>query len=163
MKKRLFTISLTLAIVLMFIAAVPALAQQPGSFFTKGKINSISNCDLSGEFLSGNINGAFTMTYQANAALVTQASTLHGTVNAGPYVLKMKGKIEPLQYEDVGPCSLPKLTINGNWTLIEGAQGQGEFQAWAVFIPTTEADPEGPGHINQVLFSSFTISGQWHP
>ena len=178
MKKRVLFISLVLALVLTTFVPASVLAQQPAPFFTAGAITNISNGnvlpdgnsgggqvigrELGGRFMCGSITGPFTMTYKANIDLTTQAGNFHGVMNTGPYVIKVKGKIETLQYEELGLCSLPKLSINGNWTFGEGAKGQGEFDGWAVFIPTTEDDPEGPGYVKQILYSFFTMTGGWH-
>ena len=169
-------ISLTLVIVLMGIVPAPALAAKPVSFFAAGWINDITpgnvvaagdsgryrviERELSG-YLNGSIQADFTMTYKANVELETQAGNFHGIVTAGPYILKVNGKIEPLEFVAVGPYFLPKLTFNGHGTFTEGAQGQGEIHGWAVFIPTGPEDPEGPGHVKQILYSSFTLSGEW--
>jgi len=50
---------------------------------------------------------------------------------------------------------MPKLIIKGHWTFIEGARGQGNFDASAQL--TTDIE----GHVNAIYFSEFTMTGQW--
>jgi len=183
MNKRLLFISLALALVLTILVPATALAAKPVPLEASGTINYISpgavfpagNSDrwrvaereLTGE-LSGDISGDFTMTYKANVeSVVTQAGNLHGTLEAGDYVLKVNGKIQPLEF--VGwyippgtpgyPDGVPylKITISGHWAFTEGARGQGEFDAWVIFIPTSE------GHVGYIVNSAFDLSGQWQP
>lgn len=170
MKKRLF-ISVVLALVLTALGSAPVLAAKPADFEASGEIGSITPGDVfpagnSGRWrvierqitgtLAGDINGDFTLTYKANVELATQAGNLHGTLEVGSYVLKVNGKIEPLQMvPTLLGFDLPMLTIKGRWTAIEGARGQGDFDAWVIFIPTPE------GHVGQILASSFTLTGQW--
>ncbi len=135
-----------------------------------------------GGALSGAINGAYTLTYKANVELATQAGTLHGTLEAGSYVLQVNGTIEPLQpysgtlYPFIGWFEVPgfgvvpiyyvpgfglypifELEINGQWTIVDGAQGNGDFKAYAAFIPTPE------GHVAYIVDSAFGMTGKWQP
>ena len=151
-----------------------ALAAKPASFAASGTITYISpgtvfpagesgrwrvvERELSGTFLSGDINGNFTMAYKANVELSTQAGNLHGTLEAGPCILKLNGKIQPLEIVPTPlGIDLPKLTINGHWTFTDGARGQGDFEAWAIFIPTPE------GHVGTIVASAFNLTGKWQP
>ena len=96
------------------------------------------------------------MTYKANVELATQAGNLHGTLETGAYTFRVNGKIQPLEMVPISPeIYLPKLTINGQWTLTDGARGQGDFEAWVLFIPTPE------GHVGTIIASSFTMTGNW--
>lgn len=133
-----------------------------------------------GGTLSGDINGAFTLNYKANVELATQAGNLHGTLQAGSQVLEVNGKIEPLkpyhgnafyfvmEYVDpvfglvriyyvpgVGYVPLFDLEINGHWTSVSGANGNGDFTASVIFIPTPE------GHVAYVLpVSQVNLTGK---
>jgi len=174
MKRRLLFISLTLALVLTTLMPSAAVAAKPASFGASGIITYISpgtvfpagesgrwvvvERELSGTFLSGDIDGDFTMTYKANVELSTQAGNLHGTLETGPYVLKLNGKIQPLEMVPTPlGIELPKLTIYGRWTFTDGARGQGNFEAWVIFIPTPE------GHVQSIVASALNLTGKWQP
>lgn len=174
MKRGLVFISLALALLLATLMPATALAAKPASFGASGIITYISpgtavpagesdrwvvvERELGGAFLSGDISGNFTMAYKANVELATQAGNLHGTLEAGSYILKMNGKIQPLEMVPTPlGIDLPKLTINGRWTSIDGAQGQGNFEAWVIFIPTPE------GHVGSIIASAFDLTGKWQP
>lgn len=174
MKRGLVFISLALALVLATLMPGTALAAKPASFGASGIITYISpgtavpagesgrwvvvERELGGAFLSGDISGNFTMAYKANVELSTQAGNLHGTLETGSYILKMNGKIQPLEMVPTPlGIDLPKLTINGRWTSIDGTQGQGNFEAWVIFIPTPE------GHVGSIIASAFDLTGKWQP
>ncbi len=183
MKKRLLFINLALALALTTLTPATALAAKPVSFSASGEITGISGGtvlpagkfgdtdsasgrwrvverDLSGTFLPGeDISGDFTLTYKANVELATQAGNLHGTLVAGGNVLKVDGKIAPLGFVWFEPFStyLPKLTISGRWTSIEGVQGNGDFSAWATFVPTPD------GHVDFIVDSAIDLTGKWQP
>ena len=175
MKMRVLFTSLALALVLTILMPAAALAAKPVSFGASGIITYISpgtvipagesgrwrvvERELSGTFLSGNIHGNFTMTYKANVELLTQAGNLQGTLKAGPYILKLNGKIQPLVFAGWFAPGIPlyQLTINGRWTFTDGAKGQGDFSAWAIFVPTPE------GHVAFITESAFDLTGKWQP
>ena len=174
MKRRLLFISLVLALLLTALMPSTALAAKPASFGASGIITCISSGtvvpagesgrwvvverELGGTFLSGDISGDFTMSYKANVELLTQAGNLNGTLEAGTYVLKVNGKLQPLEIVPTPfGIDLPKLTINGHWTFTDGAQGQGDFEAWVIFIPTPE------GHVGSIVASAFNLTGKWQP
>ena len=174
MKRRPLFISLVLALVLTTLMPAAVLAAKPASFGAGGIITYISpgtvipagesgrwvvvERELSGTFLSGDISGNFIMAYKANVELSTQAGNLHGTIEIGPYVLKVNGKIQPLEMVPTSfGLDLPKLTINGHWTFTDGTQGQGDFDAWVIFIPTPE------GHVDSIVGSTINLTGKWQP
>jgi len=176
MRKRLLFISLVLALVLTTLVPAAALAAKPVPFIATGTISYISPGTVlpageSGRYrvverelggtLSGDIGGEvgtdFTMTYKANVELATQAGNLHGTLEAGPYVAKVNGKIEPLEWLGPPYASPALLTIEGHWTFINGARGQGDFEAWAIVILNEL------GHVVWIPDSSFTMTGKWQP
>ena len=177
MKKKALFISLVLALVLTTIMPASALATQKAPFVAIGMVNAITpgnvlpdgmsggaqaiDRQLSGKLICGNINGDFTITYKANFDLETQGGNFHGIMNVGSYVFKVNGKIKPQESEQVGPYSMTKLILDGNWTFAEGAQGQGKFHGWTVFIPTTETDLATAGYVEQSLYSFFSMSGDW--
>lgn len=182
MKRKLWYVSLALALVLTTFMPISALAAKPVPFDASGTITYISpgtvfpagksdrwvvvERELVGEFLSGDISGEFTMTYKANVeSMQTQAGNFHGTltVSERSYVLNVNGKsesLEVLQWMEYPPGSgnwvpvLMKLAINGHWTFTDGARGQGSFDGWAIFIPTPE------GHVGTIVVSSFTMTGK---
>lgn len=174
MKGRILFISLALVLVLTALMPGIALAAKPASFDASGIVTYISpgtvlpagesgrwvvvERELRGTFLFGNINDDFTMTYKANVELVTQAGSLHGTLKTGSYVLKLNGKIQPLEMVPTPfGIDLPKLAINGRWTFTDGARGQGNFDAWVIFIPTPE------GHVDSIVASAINLTGKWQP
>jgi len=175
MKRRMLFISLVLVLVLAALMPATALAAKPQSFNASGSIAYIEdtvigdnvfpagnsgrwrvvNREIGGE-LSGDINGSFVMTYQANIeSQWTQAGNLHGDLDAGGYHLKVNGAIQPLELvpSPLG-VSLPKLTIAGHWSRA-GGQGQGDFDAWVIFVP------DEYGHVAWVVASSFVMDGEW--
>ena len=180
MKKRLFFISLVLALVMTTLMPGAVLAAKPADFSASGGISDIKpptdiwqagksdrwvvvEREITGT-LSGDINGDFTMTYRGNFDLSTQAGTFHGTVESGSYVLKVNGRIEPLVFVGwyVEPCQeypegIPylELTIKGRWLLTEGAKGEGALDAWAIFIP------DELGHVAFITNSHFELTGKW--
>jgi len=174
MKMRALFSSIALALVLTALMPVATLAAKPVSFDTSGIVTQISpgtvfpagesgrwivvERELCGTFLSGNINGDFTMTYKANVKLSNQAGNLHGTLKSGPYVLKLNGKIQPLEIVPTPlGIDLPKLTITGHWTFTDGAQGNGNFDVWVIFIPTPE------GHVGSIVASALSLTGNCQP
>ena len=174
MKMRTLLTSLALALVLTALMPAATIAAKPGSFDTSGIVTQLSSGtvfpagesgrwivverELSGTFLSGNIDGDFTMTYKANVELSTQAGNLHGALKAGPYILKINGKIQPLEMVPTPlGIDLPKLTITGHWTFTDGAQGRGHFDVWVIFIPTHE------GHVESIVASALNLTGNWQP
>lgn len=108
--------------------------------------------------LSGDINGDFILAYKANVELATQAGNLQGTLVTDKYSIKVDGKIAPLQfYGWYGPYPLYYLEIDGTWQFKDGAQGNGDFAAWTIFIPTPE------GHVAAIIYSGFDMTGKWQP
>ncbi|MBI4334266.1 MAG: hypothetical protein HY673_23665 [Chloroflexi bacterium] len=164
-------------LVLLSVNALPALAAKPVDFDAAGVITSISPGDVApvgdsgkwrvilreiGGTLSGDINGAFKMKYKANVDS-TQSGNLHGRVDVGDYRLNVNGKIKPVEFVGFyshpvyGPVPLLKIELSGHWNFIEGEQGEGQWQAWAIFIPTPD------GHVGLITASGFNLSGQWQP
>lgn len=174
MKKRLAFISLFMALIILVSMPASTLAAKPVPFGTTGVVTYLSpgtvfpagesnrwvvvERELQGTFLSGDINGNFTMAYTANVKLATQAGNLHGTLKSGAFVFKLTGKILPLELvpTPIG-VNLPKLTINGHWTATDGTQGEGSFEAWVIFIPTPD------GHVGSIVASGINLSGSRQP
>ncbi len=171
MKKALF-ISLALVIALTAFMPAPAMAAKPVPFNAGGTITYITAGTVkpagdSGRFvvvereiqgsMSGNVTGTFAMAYKANVELATQAGNLHGTIKVEGKTLNVNGKIAPLTFVPYGPYLLPKLDISGHWNFTGNAEGQGDFTAWAIFMP----DPDG--HVETFIASSFTLTGQYQP
>lgn len=171
-KKKLFLISLALAMLLAVFTSPAVIAAKQVPFSANGTISAISPGDVSPAgssgrwvvaereldgMLSGDINGEFTMTYKANVELETQAGTLKGTLEVGSYILKVNGKIKPLEFVGWHNPHIPlyKLTICGGWDMIKGQQGTGDYEAWVIFIPTPE------GHVGYVVDSAIDLTGKW--
>lgn len=167
-----FLISILLALIAGAVFPAVSLAAGSVSIFGSGTITGISDSnefpagksgrvividrDILGVFTSGDITGDFTMTYRANVDLATQAGNLSGTLNIGRYLFKVEGKTDPVEWLPVAGGYIGKLTVRGNWALLSDKQGQGNFEADIIFIPTPE------GHVASIVHgSSFTLTGQW--
>jgi hypothetical protein len=171
MRKRLFSILVTI-LVLTVLSPTTVMAAKPVPFAAIGTVTGISpgtvfpagesgrwvvvERELTGT-LSGDVSGNFTMTYKGNVELATQAGNIRGILQSNEYVFQVNGKIQPLEWLGTPYASPAMLTLSGHWTVTTGAQGQGNFDAWAMFIPTPE------GHVGTILASSFTMTGQWQP
>ena len=179
MKRKSLLIGLALALLSILVMPVSALAAQPVAFSASGTISSISTGDVlaagkSGRWvvqeralcgsLSGDINGDFLLTYKANVD-ENQAGNLAGelTVGQDAYIMRLNGKSQPMDFvwfEAFG-IYLPRLSINGHWTLTEGAKGEGDFEAWFVFVPYI--DEQGNVHVGQIVGSAIILGGKWQP
>ncbi len=189
MKKKLL-ISLALALVLSTLLPTAALAAkpQPSTFYAAGSINDITpgkviaagatgkwvvvEREITG-YLSGSINGAYTMDYHAMIQSVyTQAGDFQGwlTLDDGSRVLRVKGTIDPLVFvgwylePGVDPLypdgiTLLYLEINGTWQFTSVTHGNGGFMAGVVFVPTADF------HIAFIVpdQSGIAMWGQWQP
>ena len=171
--KKIFYVSLILALAITTFMPVPAIAAEP--FSADGTIDYISPgtvypAGASGRWivaerellgtLSGDINGQYTITFKANIESInTQAGNFHGTLLVDTYSLKVNGRIDPLEFVEWYAPGVPiyKLTISGHWAFTNGTQGRGDFDGYASFIPTPE------GHVGYVVDSSFTMDGHWKP
>ncbi len=179
MKRRILFISLALVLMVTALAPATALAAKPKSFYAAGEINYIEATvigdnvfpagnsgrwrvvgrEIGGE-LAGDSNGSFLMTYKASIeSTETQAGNLQGVLETGEYSFKVNGKIQPLEvvgiieiYPGIYVPQL-KLTISGHWNL-SGSQGNGEFDAWVVFLP------DEYGHVAMIVASSFVMDGK---
>ncbi len=183
MKKSLLFISLVLALAFTTVGSAAVSAAKP--FAAMGTISSISPTILyynvfpagkserwrvvdrviGGEFQSGPIAGPFTLTYKANVD-GNQVGNLHGTLQTISCLIQVNGNTQPAEVwgwyvPDVIP--LYKVAISGNWRVIEGAIGDGDFIADIVFIP--EVDEYGNVHVGPIIidYSPFTMSGSWKP
>ena len=179
MKRKSLLIGLALALLSILVMPVSALAAQPVAFSASGTISSISTGDVlaagkSGRWvvqerelcgsLSGDINGDFVLTYKANVD-ENQAGNLAGELTVGQDACSMRlnGKSQPMDFvwfEAFG-IYLPRLSINGHWALTEGAKGEGDFEAWFVFVPYI--DEQGNVHVGQIVGSAIILSGNWQP
>jgi len=172
MKKKLFFISLALAVLLAVFISPAMIAAKQAPFSASGTISGISSGDVSpagdsGRWvvaereitgtLDGTISGEFIMTYKANVELQTQAGTLKGTLEVGSHILKVNGKVMPLEMVPTPFGELPKLTIRGGWNMVKGQQGTGVFEAWVIFIPTPD------GHVGHIVDSAINLTGKWQP
>jgi len=169
MKKRLLFVFLVVTLVLTLSAPTAALAAKPKAFYAGGDITSITPGDVfpagnSGRWvvaereitgnLYGDINGVYSLVYKANIESVyTQAGNIHGRLVVDGIELNVQGKIQPLEF--VPPYGLPLLTISGKWTFVNGGQGNGDFVAYAMFIPDAE------GHVAMIMASGIQLTGKW--
>jgi len=181
LKKRFLFLSLALALLLTSVTGAPALAAKPAAFNASGVIDYITPGDVvpAGKFnedtqdsasgrwrvierelggtLSGDIGGPFTFVYKANVEKATQAGNFQGTMTVGDYLVRVNGKSLPIEFAGwYGPYPLYTLTLEGNWTFIDGAKGTGDLVASMTFIPTPD------GHIAFIVGSDISMFGQWH-
>ncbi len=175
MKKRMLFISLAVVLVLTMLIPGAALAGKPQPFYAAGVISGIEDTvigenafpagesgrwrvidrEITGQ-LSGDVSGDFVMNYRANVELATQAGNLHGNIVAGDADFKVNGKIQPLEMVPTPlGIDLPKLTITGHWNLDGKGPGNGDFEAWVIFIP------DEYGHVVMIIASSFIMEGNW--
>lgn len=113
------------------------------------------------------IVGPSALIYKANVELATQAGNLHGTMVTDPYTFEVNGTIEPLQFTGgwrvVIVDGAPQIQyeayfeVNGKWTLVSGAQGNGDFAVSAYFWLTED------GHVVDVGANALEMSGKWKP
>ncbi len=159
---------MVVALTLVLVAPGAALAAKPADFIAIGSLETIDEGDpfaagQSGRWvvpertitgaISGPITGDFILTYRANVA-ADQSGNFHGemVVNEGEYVIKVNGNSSP----GITPLEYPGLILSGHWTLIDGAQGNGSFDAW--LIPIIEE-----GHIIGIHAGVIEMSGKWQP
>lgn len=172
MKRRALVISLVMVLLLTALMPATAFAAKPQPVTAEGVIYSIEDTSIgdnvfpagnSGRFrvvdreisgqLYGDIEGLFSLAYKANVNITTQAGNLQGTLNTGDYSFKINGKIQPLEMMLTNYGYLPMLTITGHWSR-PGAPGQGNFEAWAIFIP------DEYGHVVYIVDSYFSMNGK---
>ena len=178
-KGRTLLTGLALALLLVMVMPLSALAAQPVPFGASGTISAISAGDVlaaggSGRWvvqerelcgsLCGDINGDFVLSYKANVD-ENQAGNLAGKLVVGQsdYIMSLNGKSQPMDFvwfEALG-IYLPRLSINGHWTLTGGDKGEGDFEAWFVFLPYI--DEQGNVHVGQIVGSAIILSGKWQP
>lgn len=175
MKRRMLFISLAIALILTALMPAAAMAAKPQPFYAAGAITGIEDTvigdnafpagesgrwrvvdrEITGQ-LSGDVSGDFVMNYRANVELATQAGNLHGDLVAGSAGFKVNGKIQPLEMVPTPlGIDLPKLTITGHWNLDGKGPGNGDFEAWVIFIP------DEYGHVVMIIASSFIMEGKW--
>ncbi len=169
MKRRL-VMAFFLALLLFAIPAT-ALAAEMSPVTAYGTLDSISvsiekpagesgrvvvlERTLEGTFLSGDLAGAFSITYHTNVVLLTQAGNIAGSLRWGDLVFRLNGKSQPVTWVPVPGGMIGQLTVTGKWELT-GGKGKGTFEAFLVFVPT-EA-----GHIARLLPGScLSVSGSW--
>ena len=125
-------------------------------------------------YMWGNLNGLFTLTYKANVDS-EQTGTFHGELVAGELVFKVRGKSELGTSTGGGTVMLPNpelpgeeievtvaffpLSTTGKWTLIEGAQGNGDYDTDIDVVIALD----GPykGHIVDITGSNVLMTGKW--
>ena len=179
MKKKTLFISLISALVLVLITPILAFAKGPVDFNANGAIIALSTGDVvvagnSGRWvvherellgiLNGDLNGNFTLTYKANVE-GNQAGNLTGklTLSETPHTISLNGKSHPIElvWLDTLNVYLPQVSISGHWTFTKGTKGNGDFEAWFIFIP--QVDDSGNVHIGQILVSSIQLTGKHQP
>lgn len=178
------------ALAALALASAPAWAGGPPvPFSASGPITSIDTGDVqaagdSGRFivrdrhvggtLFGSIGGAagvpFTLTYDSNVLLATQAGQVHGRLVSATYVANVVLTSSvgvtpvPCAVPDGATCIatpagnfVPGLLLNGSMTFLSGAQGTGSVSGW--LIPVLDAQ----GHIVSIAASLVSFNGQWMP
>ncbi len=156
MKPRFGIIGMVLALVMAVIPSTAALAAAPESFNAFGTISPnisfgnpaalgdsgrwlVPERSVSGTLNSGSITGDFTMVYAANVDTY-QAGSIHGTITASDYTIRVNGTSNALEFVPVEifpgySVNLPMISVSGNWNFASGAKGNGTLQAVIVFIP----------------------------
>ena len=183
--KKLLVISLVLALVLTMVLPSVAMAAGPSTklFNASGTMNSIDNGNvkqighsakwivkdrhITGDFSdSSSVSGPFTITYEGIFDINTQAGSFVGKMEAGSADFVVSGKTDP--FTIVGQTPVPdgaggyimaplcKLTLNGDWIGIRGQKASGKFNAYMVFIPTTD------GHVAAIVDSVFNMTGKYN-
>jgi hypothetical protein len=189
MRKRLLSISIVLALVLSVAAPAAALSngEYDAPFNCTGAISEIEptmidenvfpqsdgtwlvdDREIWGTFDSGDVVGPFTLTYDAVIESPwTQVGIFWGTIvawdneNEDNCIFEVTGSLEPVETVLEGPfAGLPKVTVYGQWSLIEDDEvyGIGDFEAWAIFIPYWI---DGMPHVGEIVDSSFELTGYW--
>lgn len=189
MRRRLLITSLVLALALTVLPPAVALAcgEFDAPFNCEGVINEIEptiigenvfplpdgtwlvvDREIWGSFNSGDVIGPFTLTYDAIIESAwTQVGTFEGTILAwddedeDSRIFEVTGSLEPVEIVSEGPfAGLPKVTVHGQWSLIEDDEvyGIGDLEAWAIFIPDWI---DGQPHVGEIVDSSFTLTGYW--
>jgi len=191
MKRKILMVGLVLALTLVLVSPVPALAAKPVGFGAVCNIEIIDEGDpfAAGQSsrwvvpertiygtVSGDIEGDFVLTYKANVA-ADQAGNFHGkmvvTDEDDSWTVKINGKSDGTVFQGwsdipTGNPQMPYLpilsiTINGHWTLVDGARGNGTFEN-AVIIFIGIPDEQGNIHIGPVVpGSAINMTGQWKP
>ena len=179
MKKKSLLIGLALAVSLILVVPASALAAKPVEFNASGTIDSISTgyvlpAGNSGRWvvherelygsISGDIDGDFVLTYRANVD-GSQEGNIVGrlTVGQDSRIINLNGKSQPVDFVWFAAFNtfLPRLSINGHWTFIDGAQGNGNFESWFIFVP--QIDEQGNVHVGQIVCSAIELTGKWQP
>jgi hypothetical protein len=167
-KRKTIILGMVVALTLVLVAPGAVLAAKPTDFIALGNLDTIDEGEpfaagqserwvvpertITGA-ISGAITGNYILTYKANVA-ADQSGNFHGemVVNEGEYVIKVNGNSSL----GITPIGYPGLILSGHWTLIDGAQGNGSFDAW--LIPIIEG-----GHIIGIHAGAIEMSGKWHP
>jgi len=188
MKRRLLIISLVLTLALSVSAPAAALAYEEfdAPFHCEGVINAfeptiigenvfpqpdgtwwVDDREIWGTFDSGDITGPFTLTYDAIIdSPWTQVGTFWGTIVAwndedeDSRIFEVTGSLEPAEIIPGDPLMI-KVTVNGQWSLIEDDEvyGIGDLEGWAIFIPDWIG---GEPHVGEIVDSAFDLTGYWN-
>ncbi len=157
-----------LAVLLISILPISVLAS-PQSMSAVGTITYISGTDgyatgnsgnykvtsrtVTGTFISGDLSGDYSFTYQANIDLNTQSGTINGDLTNGDLLFDIQGKSYPFTPID-------------QYTLYASANGTWEGHGWSgggTWTANYYFHLDDYGHIESILpNSSFNISGQWN-
>ncbi|MDD5038501.1 MAG: hypothetical protein PHN78_04210 [Dehalococcoidales bacterium] len=181
MKRKGALVILALALALASLVPAMTVLAKPGSeVVAQGNITYVAPTELGemvyaagdsgrwrvvdravgGIFNGPGIVGDFAFTYKANVA-ASQAGKLHGTLNAAQYVINVNGTAEAATFFGYyGPYPLYEIKLGGNWTVLDGAKGNGDFTANIVFIPSADG-----AHIAFIIpeYSVITLTGSLVP
>ena len=191
MKRKILMVGLVLALALVLVAPAPVLAAKPATFEAVCSISAIDEgnpfaAGQSGRWVvpertiigtvTGDIEGDFILTYRANVT-ADQEGNFHGEMAVtdadDSWTIKVNGKSEGTEF--VGWSEIPtgnpqmpylpilSITINGHWTFVDGACGNGTFND-AVIIFIGVPDAEGKIHIGPIVpGSAIVMTGKWKP
>lgn len=113
---------------------------------------------------TGDIEGDFLMTYDANVAIATQSGPLCGTIDFHDededvtYTAHFRARSEgELTSFTPGEGGTMELEIEGHLRFVDEARGCADLDAWL------EVALDAEGHIVSILDSEMTISGFWMP
>ena len=114
--------------------------------------------------ISGDIEGTFLMTYDANVAIASQSGPVKGTFEFHDeddyitYIARFTARSEgELTSFEPGVGGTMELEIDGRLNFHDEAQGRADWDAWIKVALDAE------GHIVSILDSDMNIEGSWEP
>ncbi len=178
--KRILAISLVLALALILLVPSTAMAAKPVAFAANGSLSGIDEGDvkplgnsgkwlvsdrnIQGEFIDGDLEGAFTLTYGGVFDISDQSGRLNGHLFTESGTFTVTGETQPLVVLDYivlpdgngGIIIFPtlcELTVTGHWAGLKDLNANGNFEAWFTF------NVDMAGHVDTIFNSSFEMTG----